>query len=208
MIRARVLSVTSTLSLLLFAATAVLWVRSGRVFDVWEVRTRGRQDWSFSSTPYGWKLTHFARWPEPAGVRHVSFADVPDLKEHTLALLMGGAPGTDVRTAAFAGVSIDYGRLCTLVGRDGVVIRLPPSPPGDLLQYASAPMPYWSVSFPRWLVPVASLLFPCGVLVIRGRRLVLNRLRRSQLRCESCGYDLRASTGRCPECGMPIPHHG
>lgn len=201
----RLFTVASALSLLLCIGTTVLWVRSRSTFDVWEVRTLGRQNWSFSSTPYAWKLWHVAHWPEPPGVSHVSYADVADLKEHGLAVERDGIPGTYVRTSEFAGMSIQYGRLSTIVGHDGVVIRVPPSPPGDLTQYASAPMPYWGMSFPRWLMPVAFLLLPCGVLLLRGRRLVLSRLRRGQLRCGCCGYDLRASRGRCPECGRVVP---
>ena len=205
MTRARVVTVATAISLLLFAATAVMWVRSRSTFDVCEVRTRGRQDWSFSSTPYSWKVWHFAHWPEPPGVSHVSYADSRNLKEPVLALAIGGVPGTYVRTSEFAGMSIQYGRLSTVVGHNGVVIRVPPAPPGDLIQYASAPMPYWGVSFPRWWMPVAFLLLPCGVLLLRGRRLVLSRLRRGQLRCGCCCYDLRASRGRCPECGTAVP---
>jgi hypothetical protein len=33
------------------------------------------------------------------------------------------------------------------------------------------------------------------------------RWRRSARHCIRCGYDLRASTGRCPECGTAIPLH-
>jgi hypothetical protein len=43
-----------------------------------------------------------------------------------------------------------------------------------------------------------SLLAGTGVLVPVLRR----RLRHKAGRCSSCGYDLRASPDRCPECGM------
>jgi hypothetical protein len=36
------------------------------------------------------------------------------------------------------------------------------------------------------------------------RRLILTR--RAQGQCVHCGYDLRATPGRCPECGSPIVH--
>lgn len=42
------------------------------------------------------------------------------------------------------------------------------------------------------------------VLAVTARH--LQRVRRSRAgRCIRCGYDLRASTGVCPECGSPIP---
>jgi hypothetical protein len=50
---------------------------------------------------------------------------------------------------------------------------------------------------PMW-IPGVPLLLPLAVMCIRNRRSV--RRRRAGL-CVHCGYDLRASPERCPECG-------
>jgi hypothetical protein len=57
----------------------------------------------------------------------------------------------------------------------------------------------------RWLaVPYLTPLLPCAAL---PAVMTYNawRRRRRNLRglCRQCGYDLRASRGRCPECGAP-----
>jgi hypothetical protein len=52
-----------------------------------------------------------------------------------------------------------------------------------------------------WGFPLVGLLcaIPCLIVVHRIKRSI-ERIRR----CSSCGYDLRASRERCPECGAPI----
>ena len=50
---------------------------------------------------------------------------------------------------------------------------------------------------PHWL-----LMAPAGVLVLRSAAARLSARRRAaQGRCLACGYDLRESQARCPECG-------
>ena len=56
------------------------------------------------------------------------------------------------------------------------------------------------VGLPHWL-----LILICGVLPLYS----LYTLTRSRLRfdfghCATCGYDLRATSDRCPECGTPV----
>jgi hypothetical protein len=52
------------------------------------------------------------------------------------------------------------------------------------------------------VVPVWWLLVPCGSpLVLAALRHIRARTRIAQGHCRRCGYDLRASPDRCPECG-------
>jgi hypothetical protein len=60
----------------------------------------------------------------------------------------------------------------------------------------------WHVDVPLG-VPGAVLLAVLLLLLSRHRKRQL--LRRAGV-CRSCGYDLRASPGRCPECGTATSH--
>lgn len=60
---------------------------------------------------------------------------------------------------------------------------------------------YAFAAVPIWSVVVTTLLAPMPII---ARRLKLRR-RRRRCQCIQCGYDLRASQGRCPECGTAIP---
>jgi hypothetical protein len=55
----------------------------------------------------------------------------------------------------------------------------------------------WNVVFPHWVLIAASAPLPIHWLLHRRRR----RKRRTEHACLSCGYDLRATPDRCPECG-------
>lgn len=66
---------------------------------------------------------------------------------------------------------------------------------------ASAAEGYRFVTIPCWSVVAALLLLPA----VRVTWVVVRRKRRRAGACVTCGYDLRASKDRCPECGTPIP---
>ena len=61
--------------------------------------------------------------------------------------------------------------------------------------------PCWVLIVPYWLVIVVGLVFPS----VQARRYFRQRKQRRIGLCHKCGYDLRASKDRCPECGTPTP---
>jgi hypothetical protein len=60
---------------------------------------------------------------------------------------------------------------------------------------------------PYWFMLLATAVVP-GLWLRQARRKRLARWRAARGLCLRCGYDLRASSHRCPECGSHLPQSG
>jgi len=73
---------------------------------------------------------------------------------------------------------------------------------GQVRHYVLLPSSrFWGVTLPLWLFAALFGILP-AVQWVRIHRALVARTRVSAGLCAACGYDLRASSGRCPECGM------
>jgi len=58
------------------------------------------------------------------------------------------------------------------------------------------------IVIPYWLISCITLILPIRAAIQLMKAAKARRLRRMNITlCENCGYDLRATTERCPECG-------
>jgi hypothetical protein len=68
--------------------------------------------------------------------------------------------------------------------------------------YYAGPVDQWAVGAPHWFVLLLAAALPLAWLLSERLRRQRRRAGRAGL-CPRCGYDLRASPERCPECGTP-----
>lgn len=102
--------------------------------------------------------------------------------------------------------------LCGIVFvTDGLTWSTHGAPPAPAVRiWNSVSVPYDVMFGVILLLAGAFLVMPALWIWGRARAARKEVLRLTRLRdglCPECGYDLRASRDRCPECGAPIPSH-
>jgi hypothetical protein len=183
----RVLTVLWALSLLLCVAVVVLWVRSYSANDGWVDARRGYV--SFGRLGHG-KLMVMTVDREPGvhGFERLQWAAWVDWEQRPT------APGAFTSSHTLAANWVPGFRAYT--GTQDYVVR---AGNADLEQrFSVAERPFRLVVVSYW-IPFLLTLLPLTPFILRRIRRLIPR--RVPGLCARCGYDLRATPGRCPECG-------
>jgi hypothetical protein len=177
----RLLNLLTALSLLLFVVVCVLWVRSYWREDTVLLRTMEPDPADLSFIDYVIRTVHgrvvymhrnVSPGPQPDEVVSVPVARQALEKERGLHYF-------SVSTNRLPAARRESGWL-------GFQIARYPTPDSQLTLVA-----------PLWALAGASAILPA----LFARRWQRGRKDRRVGLCPSCGYDLRATPGRCPECG-------
>lgn len=197
------LNLLAMLSLSLSIATAVLWWRSTRLRDTWTwLRTTAPGD-DHQMTFHEWRVIlsggglHVACWTGYSEEMDATYARSSRAN----------------RITHEVGVNCSYPQLYRFrLGQNETVDSR------ELLNFWGYKLQRYSwhftnshahlngtnVIFPLWLPLALFFLYPALREVARYHERARTRRRTAGL-CVACGYDLRASTNRCPECGTPFP---
>lgn len=218
-LRRRLFNILAGLSLLLCMGTAAVWLwRSIRDEDLWANMPLPDGRWAtiglWQNSPNLWLFRQKpplmrAAWFHVASSKESwGFAGPPPpagpVKQGTWLRIVAREDWRNAQGLGYTSWELytPQGNLAVQHGTSAVI----PVLPNDEQKPESQPcigwlhlvMPYWTI-----LVLGSILPFACSAKAVR-RRLILRKRRRRGL-CLHCGYDLRASEERCPECGTAIP---
>jgi hypothetical protein len=170
----RLLNLLTALSLVLCVAVGALWVRSYFVFEewVWQTEQVDRRDGTVWNV-----LTEHIR-SSRGWWSHVTYnaQGEPNTLPPDLNDKLAHSYDRELPRRRITGHAMDLTFWATRFG-------------------GQIPLPYWLPCTAFALLPAWRTTMP----TIRRR---FERRRQEQVgRCSKCGYDLRATPGRCPECG-------
>jgi hypothetical protein len=182
-VKRRFFNLAAAVSLLLCVATAALWVVSyWFIPDFWRTTVVDRaiavhsKEWDTIGISCGWGSMMVAAdtqiFDEPGLVAGVHFALLPVWIKPSI------GPGKTVWNRF--GFAYDPNHL-----------MIDPGPPRVVLRSSHR------LYFPHWSLAAITAIVP-SIWCLRRQR---DRARKRLGRCVTCGYDLRATPDRCPECG-------
>ena len=182
------LNLLTFLSLALFLAVACMWVRSLFRLDSSLWRFSSPSSFTYLDFVSGRGIFFFQR------VRADLVGAVPDPSR----TLDGDPPTSHAPWRSRPVGRWNYGDVWRTLGFRLVTHRTltPSRVPGGSVKGAAV-----IVVVPYWFLAVATAVLPA----LRARRWLKRRRARGPGFCRACGYDLRASRDRCPECGTSIP---
>jgi hypothetical protein len=201
-------NVLTALSLAMCLGVYVLWVESYSARrDFWWARRGGRMCWAWSdSGDLG--LTACRDWPSDEPLRAL---------RHDQRSLKGLYPATwhaphllwwmNRSTLSWErlNLSVERGTTAVWLWPDGRTVTLADSEVLTDEDYEniadSAPIPFSAISVRHWMLASALALPSAARLAALAWRRVHRHRRLAHDLCPACGYDLRATPGRCPECG-------
>jgi hypothetical protein len=198
-VRRRLLTVLSLLSLLLCVMVCALWM--------WSFQRKLSCQWGKEGGPYIgvvfgngriYMLTIVLHWPSD---EHFRFMTYPKGDRSSAPGVILSQRGGEYEQWHVAGLSGQRGSLRTNVDEAGKVkhVRLVDDRRHEL---QSPLLPFWRVEgAPFWPVAIVTAFVPLFRLTAYFCRYVVRRKRRLRGRCPGCGYDLRGTPQRCPECG-------
>lgn len=184
-------TIASALSLVLCVGTVVLWVRSYHAADVWQAQRYKSYDLRSRRGILTCEIASRYAFEETYGFD-------PSAKYSRKDWPIAFSPDWEFRHDAGY-----HPRSSAGEHQFGLAVEEPRSRSGagDLGIFGGTEVKISYARFPCWLATVAFGILPLLWIRTRARRL-------SQAgggHCLCCGYDLRASKDRCPECGTPIP---
>jgi hypothetical protein len=190
------LNAATLLSLMMCVAVAGLWARSYRATDDVMSARAGGSLWALHSSDGRGELIRASPWFYDEPPRHFS-------KWYTH-LMFGNAGCTHLIWWQFF---CDTGQASWATRpENGQPYRASEELDGDFWfddpRTGSVAVPHYvHLYFPLWSVACLALVLPVWRLGRSVHRQFRRRVRRSKGLCVNCGYDVRATPERCPECG-------